>query len=153
MSERESPEYDAITIPEGKSRHDYSYVERRAEILKRIERRGHPSAFNKSKLAREYDVSHTSIGRDFDALAEYVASNLDRDHEFIMDRVMRGALVNLVEDGDHYKAAKVAEKWFDWLADAGVVVREPDRKEVDMAATVAREQTETTDYVLEVTEE
>jgi threonine dehydrogenase-like Zn-dependent dehydrogenase len=64
----------------------------------------------RKELAREYGVSHTSIGRDFDALAEYVAQNLDRDHTFIMDRVLRGAVRNLVEDGKHYKAVKAAER-------------------------------------------
>jgi hypothetical protein len=93
-------------------------------------------------------VSHTSIGRDFDALAEYVAENLSRDHSFVMDRVLRGAVWNLVEEGEHYKAVKAAEKWYDWLADVGEVVRAPERRELEMEATVAHEQTETEDYVL-----
>lgn len=42
-----------MNIPDGKPREDYSYVERRAEILRRIERAGHPNALNKSELARE----------------------------------------------------------------------------------------------------
>lgn len=98
---------------------------------------------NKSELGRDYGVSHTTIGRDFDRLAEYIAANLDRNHTFIMDRVMRGALRNLVEDGEHYKAVKAAEKWYDWLADAGEVTREPERRELDMDATMVHEQTET----------
>lgn len=144
----ESTDYEAVNVPDGKPREDYSYVERRAEILGRIERAGHPNALNKSELAREYGVSHTSIGRDFDALAEYVAENLNRDHSFVMDRVLRGAVRNLVEDGEHYKAVKAAEKWYDWLADVGEVTRAPERRELNMEATVSHEQTETEDYVL-----
>lgn len=144
----DSADYDAVNVPDGKPREDYSYVERRAEILERIERAGHPNALNKSELAREYGVSHTSIGRDFDALAEYVAENLSRDHSFVMDRVLRGAVRDLVEEGEHYKAVKAAEKWYDWLADVGEVTRAPERRELDMEATVAHEQTETDDYVL-----
>lgn len=144
----DSTDYDAVNVPDGKAREDYSYVERRAEILERIERAGHPNALNKSELAREYGVNHTSIGRDFDALAEYVAANLDRNHSFIMDRVLRGAVRNLVDDGEHYKAAKAAEKWYDWLADVGEVTRAPERRELNMDATVAHEQTETEDYLL-----
>lgn len=109
----DSTDYDAVNVPEGKPRDAYSYVERRGEILSRVERAGHPNALNKSELAREYGVNHTSIGRDFDALAEYVAENLDRNHSFIMDRVLCGAVRNLVEDGEHYKAA---EKWYDLVA-------------------------------------
>lgn len=144
----DSTDYGAVNVPDGKPREDYSYMERRAEILERIERAGHPNALNKSELAREYGVSHTSIGRDFDALAEYVAENLSRDYSFVMDRVLRGAVRNLVEEGEHYKAVKAAEKWYDWLADVGEVVRAPERRELEMEATVAHEQTETEDYVL-----
>lgn len=93
-------------------------------------------------------MTHTSIGRDFDALAEYVAENLDRDHLFVMDCVLRGSMRNLVEDGEHYKAVKTTEKWYDWLADVGEVTRAPERRELDMEATVAHEQTETDGYVL-----
>jgi hypothetical protein len=65
-----------------------------------------------------------------------------------MDRALRGAVRNLVEDGEHYKAVKAAGKWYDWLADVGEVVRAPERRELDMEATVAHEQTETEEYVL-----
>lgn len=121
-----------MNAPDGKPREEYSYVERRAEILDRIERAGHPDVLNKSELARECSVSHTSIGRDFDALAEYVAENLDRDHSFIMDRVLRGVVRNLVEDGEHYKTVKTAEKWYDFLADMGEVTRAPEQRELEM---------------------
>lgn len=142
----ESTDYDAVNIPVEKAREDYSYVERRAEILERIERAGHPNALNKSQLAREYDVSHTSIGRDFDALAEYVAANLDSHHSFIMDRVMRGAVRNLAEEGEHWKAVKAAEKWYGWLADVGVLTRTPERRELEMDATVVQDPSESESY-------
>lgn len=61
---------------------------------------------------------------------------------------VRGAVRDLVEDGEHYKAVKAAEKWYDFLADMGEVTRAPERRELDMDATVAHEQTETEDYVL-----
>lgn len=144
----DSTDYEAVNIPDGNPREDYSYVERRAEILERIERAGHPGALNKSELARQYSVSHTSIGRDFEALAEYVAAHLDRNHSFIMDRVLRGAVQNLVEEGEHYKAVKAAEKWYGWLANTGEFARIPERRKLDMDATVMHEQTETEEYVL-----
>jgi hypothetical protein len=144
----ESTDYDAVNVLDGKPREEYSYVERRVEILDRIERAGHPDVLNKSQLAREHGVSHTSIGWDFDALAESVTENLDCDHSFVMDRVLRGAVRNLVEDGEHYKTMKAAEMWYDFLADVGEVTRAPERRELDMEATVAHEQTETEDCVL-----
>jgi len=77
-----------------------------------------------------------------------IDENLSRDHSFVMDRVLRGAVRNLVEDGEHYKSVKAAGKWYDWPADVGEVVRAPERRELDMEATVAHEQTETEEYVL-----
>ena len=139
-------DYDAVKIPREKPREEYTYVERRAEILQRIERAGHPNALNKSQLAREYGVSHTTIGRDFDRLAEYINENLDRNHSFIMDRVLRGAVLNLVEEDEHYKAVKAAEKWYDWLADSGAVDRAPERRELDMNADVSHRGMESESY-------
>lgn len=107
-----------------------------------------PERSDQVPLAGEYGVSHTSIGRDFVALARYVAENLDRDHSFILDWALHGAVRNLVEDGDHYKAFKDAEKWYDWRPDIGEVARTPERRELHMEATVAHQQTETEDYVL-----
>lgn len=143
-------QYDAVNVPDpdDKPRHEWSYVERRAEILERIERAGHPDALTKTDLAREYDVSHTTIGRDFGRLAEYVAGSLGERHTFIADRVFRGAIRNLVETGDHYRVAQVTEKWYSWLADVGAVAREQAGLNVD--ATVHQQQMETDDYVLVV---
>jgi len=59
---------------------------------------------------------------------------------------------DLVEEGEHYKTVKAAEKRYDWLADVGEVIRAPERRELEMEATVAHERTETEDYVL-VTDE
>lgn len=65
-----------------------------------------------------------------------VAENPNCDHPCAMDRVLRGAVRDLVEDGEHYKTVKATEKWYDWLAEMGGVVRAPERRELDMNATV-----------------
>ena len=74
---------------------------------------------NRSELGRDYGVSHTTTGRGFDRLAEYIAANLDRDHPFIVDHVMRDVIRNLVADGEHSNAAKVCEKLYGWFSDGG----------------------------------
>jgi hypothetical protein len=137
-----SIEYDAINIDPSKDRKDYSWQERRAEILQLIERAGHPRALNQRQLSREFDVSPSQINQDFDALAEYIAEHLDREHEFIMDRVLQGSVLNLVQEGEHFKAAKVARMWYDWLADVGAVTRAPDELSVDATVREAKKETE-----------
>jgi hypothetical protein len=52
-----------------------------------------------------------------------------RDHSFVMDRVLRGAVRDLVEEGEHYKSVNIAEKCYDWLADVDEVTRAPERRE------------------------
>lgn len=139
-------DYDNIPIPSNKPRSDYKYSERRAAILRFIEKAGHPRALNMAQLAREFDVSHTTIRNDMDILREYVSENIDREHEFVMDRVLQGAMRNLVDDGEHYKAAKVASMWYQWMADIGEAPRVPQGVNVD--ATVREAARSTDDYVL-----
>jgi hypothetical protein len=44
-----NPEYREVPLPDEKPRTEYTYVERRAAILKIIEKRGHPWGLNKSQ--------------------------------------------------------------------------------------------------------
>jgi hypothetical protein len=141
-----SIDYDSVNIPDTNEKpyHEWSYAERRAQILKIIEQAGHPRAVTKADLARRYDVSPTTIGNDFDALAEWIEENMTRDHEFVLDRVFNGAILNLVRKGEHYKAAKVGRFWYEWLADSGHATRVP--KGVNIDATVREAAQETDDY-------
>lgn len=88
----------------------------------------------------------------FDEGPELVAENLDRNHSFVMDRVLRGAVRSRVENGEHYKAVKATEKWYDWLADVGEATRAPKRRELDMEAAVSHQQTETAEQVFVIDE-
>lgn len=124
-------EYRQVNVPDT-PREEYTYVERRAEILQLIERAGHPGALNKSELGRRYDVSHTSIGRDFDALAEYYAGNVGEQSAMLTETVYQKAIRELQSEGEHYKAAKVLEMWNNWLFDRGAQEKAPNRSELDV---------------------
>lgn len=129
--------YDRMAPPAGTPREEYTYVQRRAALLDRIERVGHPRALNQTyrELGDEFDASRSGIHRDMQALSAFVAANLDRDHVSIMDAVFRSAVLDLVEQGEKARAATVGREWFEWLADMGAIERVPDR--LDLDATVS----------------
>lgn len=138
-------DYSAVNLPTG-NYEDCTVEERRAVLLHRIERAGHPRALPDTyrELADEFDVNKSTIGRDMKLLAEWCAENVERDHVSIMDAVFRGAVLDLVEDGKKAWAAEVGREWFEWLADMGAIERVPQN--VNLDATVRQASDETDEY-------
>lgn len=139
-------DYGSVRVPDDKPYDEFNYAERRACLLGRIERVGHPRALSQTyaEMGDEFGVSKATIHRDLKVLAEWTAQNLDRDHVHILDSVFRGAILDLVDEGKYAWAAEVGKEWFEWLADMGVMDRVPDR--VDLDATVRQASNETEDY-------
>ncbi|AAM88768.1 hypothetical protein PhiCh1p96 [Natrialba phage PhiCh1] len=123
-------EYGAIDIPEEKHPTEYSYVERRAEILSLIERAGHPRAITQTELAKRYDTSQSNISKDFDRLRDYVHDRVGDDAKVVSELVYNRAIQDLLDEGDAYKAAKVVKMRDEWLFDLGELERAPDRVDV-----------------------
>jgi len=141
---RDPPAYENIVIPENKRYEDYNTYERRAILLQRIERAGHPRALGSTyqELSDEFDVAKSTISSDMERLGEYVADNLDRDHHMITDSVFRGAILDLVENGKKAWAAELARDWYEWLADMGEVERVAE----DVNLNLREQETETEAY-------
>lgn len=140
------PPYHEIVIPDNKSGREFNTYERRAELLRRVERAGHPRAVPSTykELGDEFGVAKSTIAADMRRLSEYVAENVTRDHVTIMDSVFRGAILDLVEDGKKAWAAEVGREWYEWLADMGEIERVAD--EVNLDATVRDASTSTDHY-------
>lgn len=64
--------YHEVDIPSGKDPADYSYAERRAELLERIEQHGHPWGINETPLPVRYGCAPAIILTDLHALREYL---------------------------------------------------------------------------------
>ncbi len=118
--------------------------ERRAILLERMEKAGHPRALGQTyqELADEFGIAKSTVHNDFQRVSEYVAENLDRDHHMITDAVFRGAILDLVEDGKKAWAAEVAKEWYDWLADLGQV----ERMAADVNLNLREQSNETDEY-------
>jgi hypothetical protein len=108
------PDYSAIT-PSSKSPTEYSYAERRAEILQQIEDLGHPSAINQTELADRYGVSQQQISKDLDRLDEHVRGRLGRRRDLEIGSVLQRCMTGALEDGDYNAARKAATAYDEYL--------------------------------------
>lgn len=119
-------DYGAIDIPAEKDPTEYTYVERRSEILSLVKEAGHPRAIKQTELAKRYDTSQSNISKDFDRLRDHIQKQAGDDAQFISQLVYQRAIRDLLDE-DPYKAARVVSMWNDWLFDSGTVERSPDR--------------------------
>lgn len=126
-----NPDYREVAIPEGKSPTEYTYAERRAELLRLMQQKGHPKAIDQSQasLAKRYDVSQQQISKDFDRIKESLRESVGEDAEVGAEMVFQTAVVELLDQGRYMKAARVQKMWYDWMFDAGIREREPERIE------------------------
>lgn len=126
-------DYSQVTIPEDTPPENYHYTERRAEILRLIERKGHPWGFNKSELARRYGVSDVQIHKDFDRIKEWYEDRIGDDARTASDLAYRRIVQEHMDNGDYEKARRALDSWNAWLQDTGEQDKEPDRIEHTVA--------------------
>lgn len=118
MSDSTPTDYEAVSIPEDTPPEKYHWTERRAEILQKIEEKGHPSALSQGDLADRYGVSHGQISHDMDRFAEHVRDRLhDRGRRaLVVDTVVQRCVQELMNDGQYRAAAKTALEWEEFAA-------------------------------------
>ena len=131
------PDYRMVNIPNDKPPAEYTYVERRAEILQLIEEAGHPRAVSPVRLGERYGVTHGQISQDIDRLKTYINEHIDeKTVDSITETVYQKSIKELMDNGDYKDAVKAVESWNDWLMDRGKVDKEPDKHEVDGSGIV-----------------
>lgn len=125
-------DYAAIDLPNETEtpKEEWSTHERRAYVLRELERVGHPRALNQTAIAAEFDVHRTTIHYDLDALAEYVTQTSSARRDLITESVYEKAIRELQAEGNHYQAAKVLSMWNDWLMDRGLQEKAAEKREL-----------------------
>lgn len=113
-----SPNYDSVDIP-AKPPAEFTYHERRADLLQQVRDLGHPSMINQAEAAERYGVSQQQISKDLDRIAESVHEHVvDRDHRaFTVDSIVQRSIRGMLEDGEYRAAAKTAIEWDQWLTE------------------------------------
>lgn len=109
-----SPDYASVEIPAERPE-EYSYVERRAEILQQVLEVGHPRALNQTELAERYGVSQQQISKDLDRLAEHVSATLGERRDLVTEAVMHRCIRELLTEGEWRDAARTVKDWNEWL--------------------------------------
>lgn len=114
----DQPDYSAVDLP-SKDRTEYSYVERRAELLQLIKEAGHPRAINQTQLADRYGVTQQQISKDIDRLARHVRERITNRgrRAMVVDATVNRAIRGLLEDGEYRKAARTAMEYDEWATE------------------------------------
>lgn len=119
------PNYYAYDIPQYKHPEDYTYLERRAEILDYILQRGSPYAIHQSRLADRYGVTDGQISQDMGRLRKHITEHLGDEIKFTTRVVFEKTIRELQDQGKWKDAWDVVMDWNEWLADIGEQQREP----------------------------
>ncbi len=121
-------DYYNVTIPEDKSKEDYDYVQRRADILKLIIASGHPRAISQAKLAKVYGVGQPMICQDFKAIKKSIESQMGDDAIFrtsIFYEKMSKLASKVSNIDDAWKAVKIVESHNNFMFELGKLKRAP----------------------------
>lgn len=109
-------DYSTVEIP-AKPPSEYTYYERRAEILQMIQEVGHPSRIHQTEVAERYGVTQQQISQDISRISESVHEHVvDRDRRvLVVDSVVQRSIRGLLDEEEYHKAAKTAMAWDGWI--------------------------------------
>lgn len=128
-------EYSNVNIPDGKKPENYSYAERRAELLQVIIEAGHPDLVSRTKFAQRYDVDPSTITKDInDHLVPGIQDELAKDAEMVTNVVFRKAIKEKASNQEWMEATELLDSWNDWLFATGAQEKAPDKLEVESDA-------------------
>lgn len=132
--------YKNVDIPTGKDPEEYTYHERRAELLQAAIEAGHPDMLNRTRFSERYDVAVSTVTRDIQALQEEIHDDLSSDAEFITATIYRRAIREKADRGDWMDAKELLESWNDWLFNVGQQEKAPDKVDMDLDASIQTEE-------------
>jgi len=131
-------DYARVTYPdrpeEPGAMDDFTARKRRAWLLDRIYELGTPTRINQSEVCEYFGVDQSRISQDIhDELAPYVEDNLGDRVGMMSDVVFKSAVEKLMDKDEPLKAAKVMEKFNDWLQDTGEQDSETSTDEISVS--------------------
>lgn len=123
-------DYESIDVPEDKHPTDYTYNEKRAEIVRLWKESNDPySEISPTKLAKRYGQTKSTLHDDIEIVKEYLREKIGKDDELKSDIGFDRAIRKLEQQGKWYKAAKVRKMKWEWLHDSGIKQKEPEQIE------------------------
>jgi hypothetical protein len=117
---RGAPDYTTVDVPTTKPPEEFTYQERRADLLGQIRDLGHPSMLHQGEAAERYGVSQQQISKDLDRIAESCREHLtqSRDRRALqLDSVVQRSIRGLLGDEEWRAAARTAIQYQKFLQD------------------------------------
>ena len=128
----EHTDYESIEVPDDKRPPEYTYNEKRAEIVRLWKESNDPySEISPTRLAERYDQAKSTVYEDIEKVKEYLRENIGTDDEIKTDLGFDRAIRKLESQGEWYKAAKVRKLKWEWMHESGQKEKEPEKHEVD----------------------
>ena len=125
--------YKDIEIDESTHPNDYSYQERRHELLGFIIEAGHPDLLSRTKFAERYDVAISTITRDIQALRAEIREEMGTDAELIGEAIFQKTMKEQAKNKDFEDAVETFVSWYSWLQETGAKEKVADKREVTHA--------------------
>lgn len=137
-------DYSKVQLPETKDTKDkryknpkdFSFVERRAEILKLIEVAGHPKIVSQVELAERYNVSQQQISLDIQALKKAIRNMLGGEMNITNYALYNKTLKTLIRENKLVEACKILKDWNDWLYSSGIENKTPEKWEGELTTRI-----------------
>jgi hypothetical protein len=133
--------YRGIELPdrEDMPRKHWRAEERRAELLQRIEKAGHPRELNQSKLGDEYGVSQQQISKDFKKIGATIRDSLDADRRALaVNSTVQRSIQGLLNQEQFYKAGKLCLEWDSWIQNSGIDESEGETENTSISELLSK---------------
>jgi hypothetical protein len=108
-------DYGAVDVPPDKPASEYTYAQRRSEILALIRKAGHPRLINQRRLSDRYNCTPQNINKDMKKLASYVDETLGDRRTLNTQTTVERAIEGLLDEAEWRKAAKTALEYDEWI--------------------------------------
>lgn len=138
---KKTPDYASIRIPDDKTkpRPRWSYLERRAELLRLILEAGTSFGLSRTKMAEMYGKSISTITRDIQAVEYYLADNIDtKKVESMVVSTFQKAVKESLKDQKYgaERAYRLSRDFVEYLQSIGKMQRAAERHEVSLSGPV-----------------
>jgi hypothetical protein len=130
MSGKKINYYD-VDVPSDKDPSDFTYAQRRAEILQEILDAGHPRLIDKSGLANRYDVANSTITNDIDEIADSIKDHMGRRADLLFQSIYASVIEELRDEGDRKELRHWLKDFKEFLQERGKIEKEPEKHEID----------------------
>lgn len=124
-------DYKNVVLPDHKDYEEWNANERRAYILKEIEKRGIPKNLPKQDIAHQFGVVPSRITQDLRIIKEYLETNSDLNFSTEAETILKSAILKLADE-EPYKAAKAVKLWDEFLERRGSVANESESADLDV---------------------